>query len=122
MAAKNVRLKSNFKVCRDVADDLKTKAIKEGTEAMDAEASKRISRAADVRGYELDVADLETDVSDDEGVLRHTKFYWRWFEFGTVYIAPVPALGPGHRKGRKKVKEVLGDDFEKWIRRRARVR
>ncbi len=120
--AKAVSLKSNFKVCRDVADDLKKKAIREGTEAMEAEAAKRISRAADVRGYELTTADLETEVSDDEGTLRHAKFWWRFFEYGSVYIAPIPALSPGHRKGRKVVREVLGDDFEKWIRRRARVR
>jgi hypothetical protein len=113
------KLKSNFRAAIKASDEAVADAIRKGTEAMEAEAAKRISRAADQRGYELTTADLEMTVTSKQGTLAHKQWWWRFFEFGTVYITPVSALGPGHRKGRKVLKDTLDDDFEKWIRRKA---
>ena len=120
--ASKVKLSSNFRTAIKAGDDAVEHAISEGTDAMDNEASKRISRAAEQRGYELDMADLSKEKSGKDGSITMEQWWWRFFEFGTVYIQAIPALGPGHRKGRKVVKDILEDDFEGWIRRKAGMR
>ena len=121
--AKLVKLTSNFRAGhRSAADDVVALADQEGTEAMEAEAAKRISRAADQRGYDTHDRRPLYVLHAPQGLLSHAQWWWRFFEFGTTYIRPVPALGPGHRKGRKAVKDTLQDDFEKWVRRKAGMR
>lgn len=119
-----IKLQSNFKIAKDAAHDGLHVAIDAAlTEAQD-EAQKRIRRVHDQKGYELDAAEIRRkDFPDDEGGMIYVhseKWYYRFFEYGTVFISASPFMRPAHRKMRRVFKDKMEGDFEKWIRRRVR--
>lgn len=97
-------------------------ALKEATAAGQEYGMARIDQQASTRGYRMSPGSFQTHVSGREGVLALDEWWWRFFEFGTVYIEAMPVLRPAHRHARKVLKEKLGSDFEGYIAARAAVR
>jgi hypothetical protein len=50
------------------------------------------------------------------------EWWWRFFEFGTVYIPAMPSLRPGYLKARRVLLQELDTDFEGWISKRAGIK
>lgn len=117
-----VVLRSNFRLAKKAGKEAVADAIEKATETMHDEASNRLDKAAGARGYNLYSTDIDFETSDEDGKIVYRKFYGKFFEYGTVYIPPIPFMRPAHRKGRKRLLDELGDNFEKWVRRRAAIR
>lgn len=121
MPPKNrVKITSNFRAARDAADDAVKELIREGTDAMHDTASDRLERGAGRRGYDLP-REIRKEVSSRDGKIIYEPWYGRFFEYGTVHIQAMPFIRPGSRAGRKVIKNSP-EVFEKWFRRKARVR
>ena len=124
MAAKSkMRLESRFpavkKAAYEVVQKARDEALIEGVE----ETRRRIEKGAASRGYDLDPFVVEKEnIGHQSGriFVPSEKWYYKFFEFGTVYIPAMPFIRPAHRKMRAKFRDVMGDDFEKFVRRRVR--
>ena len=98
----------------DAFSHARDKALDEG----EAEAERRLERANDSRGYNLPTEIQQEKTGHQSGLISYGQFYGRWFEYGTVHIAPMPFMRPAHRKMRKRFLDELGDNAPKFIRRR----
>ena len=119
MATKNrVTLVSRFPAAKkgmyDAFSDARDKARDEG----EAEAEKRLDRANDSRGYNLPSEIEQEKTGHQSGLIRYGEWFGKFFEYGTVHIAPYPFMRPAHRKMRKRFLDELGDNAPKFIRRR----
>jgi hypothetical protein len=85
-------------------------------------AGQRLDGQAGQRGYNLYSTDLSFHVTDDEGTIEYEPFYGRWFEYGAAQIQAMPFMRPGHRAGKKVVKDDAPEVFDRWMRRKAQVR
>jgi hypothetical protein len=120
-AKPRIKMRSNFKAAAAAGELAVRHAIEEATAAGDAKTKERIDLEADRRGYALSSTSVKNSVSGKEGVIWLDEWWWRYFEYGTVYIEAMPSLRPGHRHARKVLKEKLGADFEGFIKQRAAV-
>ena len=113
-----VVLESRFpavkKGMHDAVQHARDRALDEG----EAEAEKRLERANDARGYNLPMEIEQEKTGFQSGLIRYEPFYGKWFEYGTVYIAPAPFMRPAHRKMRRRFLDEMGDEAPKFIRRR----
>jgi HK97 gp10 family phage protein len=124
MAAKpKMRLESRFpavkKAAYEVVQHARDEALIEGVE----ETRRRIEKGAASRGYDLDPFVVEKEnIGHQSGriFVPSEKWFYRFFEFGSVYIAPIPFIRPAHRRMRKTFVDEMGDQFEKFVRRRVR--
>lgn len=121
MPKPKMRMESRFpavkKAAHDVVRHARDEALIEGQE----ETRRRISKGAAARGYDLDPFVVEKeDIGFQSGriFVDSENWYYRFFEFGTVFIAPIPFMRPAHRKMRKVFRQEMGDNFEKFVRRR----
>lgn len=121
MAKPRMRLESRFQEVKKAARDAKREAIRLAVNVGEGEAEKRLERIDDTRGYELPI-DVKSETGDDEGKIVYEPWYGRFFEYGTVRIPAASFMRPAHRKMRKVFVAELGDNFEGWVKRRARVR
>ena len=84
----------------------------------EAEAEKRLQRANDSRGWNLP-GDIEQEKTGHQsGLIRYGDWFGKFFEYGTVYIAPAPFMRPAHRKMRRRFLDEMGDNAEPFIRRK----
>ena len=120
-AQKQFVLRSNFHAAKLAGDDAISEVIEKATEAMRDTAEARLDKGASRRGYDLP-RDVEMSRSRMDGQIRYSHWWGRFFEYGTVHIAALPFIRPGHRAGRKVVKNDSPEVFEKWMNRKARVR
>ena len=124
MATKNrVVLESRFPAAKkgmwDAVERARDRALDEG----EAEAEKRLERANDSRGYNLPTEIEQHKTGFQSGLIRYGDWFGKFFEYGTVYIAPAPFMRPAHRKMRKRFLSEMGDNAEPFIRRKVgRVR
>ena len=121
MAKQRMRLESKFPEVKRAGRDATKEAIRLAVNAGEGEAEKRLERVDDTRGYELPI-DVKSETGDDDGKIVYEPFYGKWFEYGTVRIPAAPFMRPAHSKMRKVFKQTMADDFEGWVRKRARVR
>ena len=121
MAKPRMRLESRFPEVKRAARAAVRESIRLGVNAGEGEAEKRLERIDDTRGYELPI-DVKSETGDDDGKIVYEPFYGRWFEYGTVHIPAAPFMRPAHRKMRKVFRDSMADDFEGFVRKRARVR
>jgi HK97 gp10 family phage protein len=119
--ANKVKLQSNFLAARSAGRSAISELIEQGTEAIQETAQQRLEKAAGRRGYDLSADDITKEVSGMDGRIEYEPWYGRYFEFGTVTIQAMPFMRPGHRAGRKVVKNAE-PVFEKWFRKKARLR
>jgi HK97 gp10 family phage protein len=116
-----IRMESRFPAVKKAAYEVVQKARDEALIEGQEETQKRIEKGAASRGYDLDPFVVEKEnIGHQSGriFVPSEKWYYRFFEFGTVYIPAMTFMRPAHRKMRKKFKDVMGDDFEKFVRRR----
>ena len=56
----------------------------------EAEAEKRLERVNDQRGYNLPTEIEQEKTGHQSGLIRYGDWFGKFFEYGTVYIAPQP--------------------------------
>jgi HK97 gp10 family phage protein len=122
MATKNkTKLISNFPEVKRAAREVTEFAVRQAVSEGQDKAKERIDSLGGKRGYNLDSSKVNKQVLMENGKIWLDEFYWRWFEYGTVHIAAMPFLRPAHRAMRKTFMDTMKDDFEGWVKRRARV-
>ena len=82
------------------------------------EAENRLDRANDSRGYNLPSDIEQKKTGFQSGKIVYPEWTGRFFEYGTIHIAPMPFMRPAHRKMRKTFLDELGDNAPKFIRRK----
>ena len=120
-----VRIINNrFKHVTGQAIDGTRDAVNKAIDAGEAEAKSRLSRGESQRGYALNTL-YDSIKSEKTGTLQGRvkaggdEAWWgRFFEFGTVHIAPIPFMRPASRKMRKVFKDEMGDIFKGYSSRR----
>jgi hypothetical protein len=120
LAKPKLILHSNFRKAREAGQDATQELIEKATDRMQETASKRLEAGASRRGYALPRT-IEKDIGRMEGKIRYPHFFGRFFEYGTAHIGAVSFMRPGHRAGRKVVRNDAPDIFDGWMR-KARVR
>lgn len=122
MAAKNrLVLESRFPAVKRAAGDFLEHAVKKALDEGEHEAERRLERINDSHGYNLPT-EVEQARSRLDGRIMYRPFFGRWFEYGAVQLLATPFMRPAHRKMRKRFKDEMGDNFEGFVRRRARVK
>lgn len=123
MAAKpRMKLESRFPAVKDAAHDAVRAARDLALNVGEGEAEKRLEMVDNTRGYELPIDVQQEKTGFQSGRIFYEPWYGRFFEYGTTYIPAAPFMRPAHRKMRKTFVEELGDNFEGWVRKRARIR
>ncbi len=128
MAARNrTKIEANFRPAKEAGHEVVMAAIKVAIEAGHQVSQKKLDSQAGRRGYNLDGGLVLKEAGGKTGNLWagaiYTEEWWaRFFEYGTVHIEAMPFIRPGYRKGRKVLLAELEGNFEKWVRKRARVR
>lgn len=117
-----VKLESRFPAVKAAAHDAVREARDLALNTGESEAEKRLERIDDSRGYELPIDIQQEKTGFQSGRIYYEPWYGRFFEYGTVRIPAGPFMRPAHRKMRKVFVEKMGEDFEGWVRRKARVR
>ena len=121
-----VKFTSQFPQAVDGLEDAVQHAVKEGTSSGRAEAVKRLARVRTTRGYDVDPTQVHEKHFDEgrEGgmVFIHSdRWYYRFFETGTVRIPASPFMRPANRKMRAAFLEAMRPHgVEKFVRRRVR--
>jgi HK97 gp10 family phage protein len=93
--------------------------------ALDAgehEAESKLERIDDTHGYDLPIDIGQETVGHQSGRIFYENWWGHFFEYGTVFIRATPFMRPASRKMRKVFIGELGDSFEGWVKRKARVR
>ena len=123
MPPKNqIKLTSNFHAAKKAGNDAIEDLINKATDEMHDKAQLRLQQGAEKRGYDLDPGDIEKETFGKDGKITFKQWWGRFFEYGTIYIQAVSFMRPGHRAGRKYIKDKAPDIFEGWFRRKASVR
>lgn len=122
MAKPRMKLESRFPAVKDAAHDLVRHSRDRALNVGEGEAEKRLERVDDTRGYELPIDIQQEKTGFQSGRIFYEPWYGRFFEYGTTYIPAAPFMRPAHRKMRKAFVEELGENFEGWVRKRARTR
>ncbi len=117
--ASKIKLTSNFRAVKGASDDAVKELIGKATDKMHDTAQLKMQRVVEKRGYELNPGDIEKEKSDKDGKITYGKWYGHFFEYGTVFISPMPFMKPGHRAGRKVIRNDAPEVFEKWFKRKA---
>jgi hypothetical protein len=122
MAKAKIKLESNFRTVVKASNESIALGVREAVDEGQETAATRLDTQAGRRGYDLQGSDVDKQSGLKDGKISYPHFYGRWFEYGTVRIAAMPFIRPGHRKMRKVFIAHMGTDFEKWINRRAGIR
>lgn len=124
MAKSKTKLVSRFPEAKKGGHDAVDAAIKEALITGQEEAQARLGRS----GHDVDPFNVHKkhfkgrDGLDGGMIFVHSDhWYYRFFETGTVYIRATPFMRPAHRKMRKAFEDELGDKFEGFVAKRARL-
>ena len=125
-----IKLESRFPAVKAAAYEVVQEARAAALAAGKETAQQRWDQQAGRRGYDEGAITIESEligfqsgkiVANAESERHGTDPFWeRWFEYGAAHIPAMPFMRPGARKMRKVFIEVMGSDFEKWVRRRVR--
>lgn len=118
-------LKSNFHKVKGAAEEGIRKAVDKWLDVTEDTSRTTISKKEAQRGYALNTLYDEIHgerIGDLNAKVESPTWYARFFEYGTVHIAPMPYLRPAKRKGDAAFKDEAGTSVERAIYRRARVR
>jgi HK97 gp10 family phage protein len=122
MARNRTTIASNFSAVKKAAYEVVQKARDSALLDGENTANDRLEKMDVGRGYDLPVDVKKENIGHQSGKIVYDHFYGRWFEYGTTFIPAMPFMRPGHRKMRKTFLDVMGDDFEGFVKRRASVR
>jgi HK97 gp10 family phage protein len=120
MARNRLKMESRFpqvkRAARDTIDAATHAALTEGQ----ALAQEKLAGS----GYNVDpFAARRKDFGPGEGgmVFVHSdQWYYRFLEYGTVFVQAKPFIRPAHRKMRKTFLSRMDKDFEGFVRKRVR--
>lgn len=117
-----LKIESRFPAVKEAAYETvveaRDRALADGLEV----AQSKIGKAVTARGYRLDPGMVKREnIGHQSGRLFVNEWWARFFEYGTVYIKSLPFMRPASRKMRKTFVAMLSDDFEGWVRRKAKV-
>ena len=121
-AKTRLKIESRFPAVKEAAYEAVVHARDAALDEGEAEAEKRLERIDDTKGYELPINIEQRTIGHQSGLIEYNEWYGRFFEYGTVFINASPFMRPAHRKMRKRFIAELDDNFEGWVRRKARVR
>jgi hypothetical protein len=126
-----MRIESSFPAVKKAAWETVEDARSKWIEVARDTAQAKVSNQAATRGYDLQVG-IEGEKLGHQSArifpaTRTSKWgddpwFLRLFEYGAVHIQAMPFMRPGARKGNKAFLEVMDDQLEGTIRRRARTR
>jgi HK97 gp10 family phage protein len=125
MPAQRVKLESRFPAVKKAMWEAVQEARDDALDIGEEETQNRIGKARSSRGYDLDpfvVNQEKTGFQSGRIFVPEERWYYKFFEYGTVYIQATPFMRPAHRKMRKAFVDKLGDKAPKFIRRKAGVR
>jgi HK97 gp10 family phage protein len=116
-----IKLESRFPAVKEAAWDTVRHARDKALDDGEQEAKRRMERSQ----HDLDPGVVQQEKRGFQSgavFIPSEKWYYRYLEYGTVYIAATPFMRPAHRKMRKTFKDEMGEQFEKFVRRRVRIR
>jgi HK97 gp10 family phage protein len=122
MAKNHMRIESRFPAVKAAAHEAVRHARDKALDAGEHEAERKLELVDNSRGYDLPIDVGQENIGFQSGRIFYEPWYGRFFEYGTVRIPASPFMRPAHRKMRKVFKDDMGDNFENFVRRRARVR
>lgn len=123
MASKMI-LHSNFRKVIDAAHDGLGDAVEKWKDEGEDQTKNTMTRQESRRGYNFNDAydSIKSErLGDTNAAFGVDVWWWRFFEFGTVFIAPTPVVRPAKRKADAAFKREAGTSVERAIRRRASV-
>lgn len=125
MARHRTRLESRFPQAKKAGHQAVAKYVSEAVTDGAEEAQARLGRVRDTKGYDLDPFAVRRklfDGGEDGGMVfvPSEKWFYRFFEYGTVFIGASAFMRPAHRKMRAKFLLLMGKDFDGFIKRRTR--
>jgi HK97 gp10 family phage protein len=123
---KKTKFESRFPEAKKGAHEAVGRAVEEALIQGQETAREKIGKARNAHGYDLDpfqirrkhFKDATGDVEGGMVFVHSDKWYYRFFETGTVYIPATPFMRPAHRVMRKAFENEVGDKFEGYVRRR----
>jgi len=121
MATKLI-IHSNFRKVIGAAHEGLGDAVDKWVEEGVDQARSILAKNEAKRDYFLNTLYDSIDGGKDGELQAHfgpNKFYSRFFEYGTRFIAPMPFLRPAKRKADAAFKREAGTSVERAIRRRA---
>ena len=124
MASKMI-VRSNFRAAKEGAREGLGVAVEAWKEETESQAKNILSRREAQRGYSLDT--LYASIQGEANLALLTAhvatepFYSHFFEYGTIYIEPLPFLRPAKSKGDKAFLAVAGASVSRAIRTRAAI-
>lgn len=116
-STQRIKIVSHFKEAEKAGHVAIHELLQLAGDKMAETAAQRLDSAAGQRGYNLYSTDLALSVSTKDAKLSYPKFYGRFFEYGTPTIQAMPFMRPGHRAGRKVIRETAGVVFARNMRR-----
>lgn len=72
-------------------------AVAKAADAGESEARGKVTEANQAREYNLPVDDIQSEADGMEARVFATQPYWPYFEYGTVFIDPVPFIRPARQ-------------------------
>ena len=127
MASKNrVKVESNFLAVKEAGWECAARARDLALAAGKETAIRKVQQLNDQRGYNLPEDQIDSEkIGFQSGrvyIGSDEEFWWRFFEYGTVYWPAFPMIRPASRVMRKVFVGELGGHLDGFIRRRASVR
>jgi hypothetical protein len=132
MAKTVVRVKANFKKAAKAGDEIVAKAVAEAIKEGEKTAKNRIELNSAGRGYNLDSSLVQSEVStavgsfsgfmNTSGRIWVEDFWWRFFEYGTLYIPAMPFLRPAAGRAGHVFTRIVTDNLPKEIEAKAGVK
>lgn len=126
MPAKNkVKIVSNFPAVKKAGWETVQHARGLALAAGEEIAIRKVQALNDQRGYNLPEDNIGKELvgfqSGKVYIGGAQEFWWRFFEYGTVYLPAFPMIRPASRTMRKIFLAEMGGKLEKFISRRARA-
>ena len=126
MATKNrVKVVSNFPAVKRAGWETVQHARGLALAAGEETAIQKVQALNDQRGYNLPEDQIGKEkIGHQSGrvfIGGKDQFWWRFFEYGTVYLPAFPMIRPASRVMRKIFLAEMGGNLQKFISRRARA-
>jgi hypothetical protein len=123
--ANKTKLISRFPAAKEAAYETVQVARELALAAGKETAIRKVQALNDQRGYNLPEDEIgKENIGFQSGrvfIGGSDEFWWRFFEYGTVYIPAFPMIRPAHRVMRKIFLAEMEGTLQKFISRRARV-
>jgi HK97 gp10 family phage protein len=122
MARNRIVLKSNFKLAAREAHKGLEDAVEKWMDVGENDVKNTLTKREAQRGYSLNT--LYDSISSEkrgdlDAAIQVAAWYAHFFEYGTVFIDPMPFLRPAKRKADKAFREEAKDKIQQRVKRAA---